>query len=115
MASSTLKAAGRPAGTSASLHGMGVICGLAAGVWLGAAEAPAKLVNAGFSPLCCLTVHGGWRKSTWSRGPFSLGLGSVSPDSPQLDDLIFLETRSVVPVERRERKGHRLLRRWPSL
>ncbi len=29
---------------------MGVICGLAAGVWLGAAEAPTKLVNAGFSP-----------------------------------------------------------------
>jgi glucose uptake protein GlcU len=35
---------------SGSLHGMGVICGLAAGVWLGAAEAPTKLVNAGFSP-----------------------------------------------------------------
>ena len=33
-----------------SLHGLGVICGLAAGVWLGAAEAPTKLVNAGFSP-----------------------------------------------------------------
>ena len=33
-----------------SLHLMGVICGLAAGVWLGAAEAPTKLVNAGFSP-----------------------------------------------------------------
>ena len=29
---------------------MGVLCGLAAGVWLGAAEAPTKLVNAGFSP-----------------------------------------------------------------
>jgi glucose uptake protein GlcU len=29
---------------------MGVVCGLAAGVWLGAAEAPTKLVNAGFSP-----------------------------------------------------------------
>src|SRR6202789_4720698 len=34
----------------ASLHTMGVICGLAAGVWLGAAEAPAKLVNIGISP-----------------------------------------------------------------
>lgn len=33
-----------------SLHGLGVICGLTAGVWLGAAEAPTKLVNAGFSP-----------------------------------------------------------------
>jgi glucose uptake protein GlcU len=34
----------------ASLHGLGVACGLGAGVWLGAAEAPTKLVNAGFSP-----------------------------------------------------------------
>ena len=32
------------------LHVLGVVCGLAAGVWLGAAEAPTKLVNAGFSP-----------------------------------------------------------------
>src|ERR1700735_3362043 len=33
-----------------SLHGLGVICGLTAGVWLCAAEAPTKLVNAGYSP-----------------------------------------------------------------
>ena len=32
------------------LHRLGVICGLAAGAWLGAAEVPVKLVNAGFSP-----------------------------------------------------------------
>ncbi len=33
-----------------SLHRLGVACGLAAGAWLGAAEVPAKLVSAGFSP-----------------------------------------------------------------
>jgi glucose uptake protein GlcU len=33
-----------------SMHGLGVACGLAAGVWLGSAEAPTKLVSAGFSP-----------------------------------------------------------------
>ena len=33
-----------------SVHGIGVVCGLAAGVWLGAAEAPTKLVNSGLSP-----------------------------------------------------------------
>lgn len=33
-----------------SLHRLGVACGLAAGVWLGAAEAPTKLVNVGLSP-----------------------------------------------------------------
>ena len=36
--------------TGLSLHSLGVICGLTAGVWLGAAEAPTKLVTAGFSP-----------------------------------------------------------------
>lgn len=33
-----------------SMHGLGVACGLAAGVWLGAAEAPTKLVDTGLSP-----------------------------------------------------------------
>ncbi len=33
-----------------SLHRLGVMCGLAAGAWLGAAEAPTKLVTVGFSP-----------------------------------------------------------------
>jgi len=32
------------------LHALGVMCGLAAGAWLGAAEAPTKLVSLGFSP-----------------------------------------------------------------
>jgi drug/metabolite transporter (DMT)-like permease len=34
----------------ASLHGLGVVCGIGAGVWLGAAEAPTKLVTTGLSP-----------------------------------------------------------------
>lgn len=36
--------------SSSSLHTLGVLCALTAGVWLGGAEAPTKLVNAGFSP-----------------------------------------------------------------
>ena len=32
------------------MHGLGVVCGLAAGAWLGAAEAPTKLVTTGLSP-----------------------------------------------------------------
>ncbi len=36
--------------SSLSLHKLGVVCGLAAGAWLGAAEAPTKLVTMGFSP-----------------------------------------------------------------
>jgi drug/metabolite transporter (DMT)-like permease len=36
--------------SSRSLHRLGVLCGLAAGAWLGGAEAPTKLVTVGFSP-----------------------------------------------------------------
>jgi drug/metabolite transporter (DMT)-like permease len=36
--------------STGSLHRVGVACGLAAGAWLGGAEAPVKLVTAGFSP-----------------------------------------------------------------
>src|ERR1700691_3724511 len=46
--STTTKAG--PTQSFGSMHGIGVACGLAAGVWLGAAEAPTKLVNAGLSP-----------------------------------------------------------------
>jgi len=35
----------------ASVHRLGVTCGLVAGVWLGAAEAPTKLVTTGLSRL----------------------------------------------------------------
>src|SRR5579883_2280034 len=40
----------KPQTAAASMHGLGVVCGLAAGVWLGGAEAPMKLVNIGISP-----------------------------------------------------------------
>jgi len=33
-----------------SLHGLGILCAIAAGAWLGGAEAPTKLVTAGYSP-----------------------------------------------------------------
>ncbi|MGC8759022.1 MAG: GRP family sugar transporter [Bryobacteraceae bacterium] len=36
--------------TGTSLHLVGVVCGLTAGAWLGAAEAPTKLVATGISP-----------------------------------------------------------------
>ncbi|HEV2134910.1 MAG TPA: EamA family transporter [Terracidiphilus sp.] len=39
-----------PTRSTLSLHKLGVICGLAAAVWLGSAEAPTKLVTEGFSP-----------------------------------------------------------------
>jgi glucose uptake protein GlcU len=42
--------AGPAAQNFASLHRLGVACGIGAGVWLGAAEAPTKLVTSGLSP-----------------------------------------------------------------
>jgi glucose uptake protein GlcU len=48
MTSATTKSSPNAAFTS--VHGLGVACALAAGVWLGAAEAPTKLVNSGLSP-----------------------------------------------------------------
>ena len=47
MSDNSTDASGR---SSLSLHKLGVACGLAAGAWLGAAEAPTKLVTMGFSP-----------------------------------------------------------------
>ncbi len=57
-----------------SIHGLGVACGLAAGVWLGAAEAPTKLVDIGLSPfaisLCMVAgvFTGRWTIPTLLKG-----------------------------------------------
>ena len=51
-----------------SLHGLGVVCGLAAGAWLGAAEAPTKLVTMGFSPfLISLGMVSGVFVARWNK------------------------------------------------
>jgi glucose uptake protein GlcU len=64
-----------------SLHMLGVICGLTAGVWLGAAEAPTKLVNAGFSPfaisLCMVT---GVFTARWTFPTLLKGTGYIFSD-----------------------------------
>src|SRR5437660_2047809 len=61
-----------------SLHGLGVICGLTAGVWLGAAEAPTKLVNAGFSPFAIsLCMVAGVFTARWTFPPLLKGTGYV--------------------------------------
>lgn len=64
-----------------SLHGMGVICGLAAGVWLGAAEAPTKLVNAGFSPFAIsLCMVAGVFTARWTFPTLLKGTSYVFAD-----------------------------------
>lgn len=67
--------------TSASLHRMGVSCGLAAGVWLGAAEAPTKLVNAGFSPFAIsLCMVAGVFTARWTFPTLLKGTSYVFAD-----------------------------------
>ncbi|WP_353066405.1 GRP family sugar transporter [Tunturibacter psychrotolerans] len=67
--------------TGLSLHGLGVVCGLSAGVWLGAAEAPTKLVNAGFSPFAIsLCMVAGVFTARWTFPTLLKGTGYVFED-----------------------------------
>lgn len=62
-------------------HGLGVLCGLAAGVWLGAAEAPVKLVNSGLSPYAIsLCMVAGVFTARWTVPTLLKGTRSVFAD-----------------------------------
>jgi glucose uptake protein GlcU len=72
-----------------SLHGLGVICGLTAGVWLGAAEAPTKLVNAGFSPFAIsLCMVAGVFTARWTFPTLLKGTSYVFADLLEKKHLI---------------------------
>jgi drug/metabolite transporter (DMT)-like permease len=64
-----------------SLHGLGVICGFAAGAWLAAAEAPTKLVTTGLSPfLISLGMVAGVFVGRWTLPAVLKGTGFVVAD-----------------------------------
>ena len=64
-----------------SLHKLGVFCGLAAAVWLGTAEAPTKLVNAGFSPfLISMGMVMGTFVARWTVPTLLKGTGFLFAD-----------------------------------
>ena len=72
-----------------SLHGLGVICGLTAGVWLGAAEAPTKLVNAGFSPFAIsLCMVAGVFTARWTFPTLLKGTSYVLTDLMEKKHLV---------------------------
>jgi glucose uptake protein GlcU len=72
-----------------SLHGLGVICGLTAGVWLGAAEAPTKLVNAGYSPFAIsLCMVAGVFTARWTFPTLLKGTTYVFADLAEKKHLI---------------------------
>ncbi len=72
-----------------SLHVLGVICGLTAGVWLGAAEAPTKLVNAGYSPFAIsLCMVAGVFTARWTFPTLLKGTSYVFADLAEKKHLI---------------------------
>src|SRR6202048_1613687 len=75
--------------SGSSLHLLGVACGLAAGAWLGAAEAPAKLVTTGFSPfLISLGMVTGVFVARWTVPTVLKGTGYILRDLREKPHLI---------------------------
>ena len=71
------------------LHVMGVICGLAAGAWLGGAEAPAKFATASLSPLAIsLCMVAGVFIARWSIPSILQGSSDLFGDLREKKHLI---------------------------
>jgi drug/metabolite transporter (DMT)-like permease len=74
---------------SRSLQLLGVLCGFTAGAWLGAAEAPTKLVTIGISPVVIsLVMVIGVFLARWSLPALILGTSSVRADVGRAPHLI---------------------------
>jgi drug/metabolite transporter (DMT)-like permease len=71
------------------LQRLGVMCGLAAGAWLGAAEAPTKLVRTGLSPvLISFMMVVGVFVARWSLPALAQGTSKVFADLREAPHLI---------------------------
>ncbi len=78
-----------PAQSARSLHVLGVVCGLAAGAWLGAAEAPTKLVTMGFSPfVVSLGMVAGVFVARWTVPMALKGTGYIWMDLKEKSHLV---------------------------
>lgn len=74
---------------SRSLQLLGVLCGFTAGAWLGAAEAPTKLVSIGISPMVIsLIMVAGVFLARWSLPALVLGTSSVRADVRRAPHLV---------------------------
>src|SRR6202158_4895816 len=72
-----------------ALQRLGVLCGFTAGAWLGAAEAPTKLVSVGVSPIVIsLIMVTGVFLARWSVPALILGTSSVRADLRRAPHLI---------------------------
>jgi drug/metabolite transporter (DMT)-like permease len=71
------------------LQALGIVCGLSAGVWLGAAEAPTKLVTIGLSPVVVsLAMVFGVFLARWSLPALIQGTSHMRADFRQAPHLI---------------------------
>lgn len=74
---------------SRDLQLLGILCGFTAGAWLGAAEAPTKLVSIGISPIVIsLIMVSGVFLARWSLPALILGTSSVRADVRRAPHLI---------------------------
>lgn len=72
-----------------SLQGLGIICGFSAGAWLGAAEAPTKLVTLGISPIVVsLAMVIGVFLARWTLPTLMQGTSYVFADVRQAPHLV---------------------------
>jgi drug/metabolite transporter (DMT)-like permease len=71
------------------MHGVGVACGIAAGAWLGSAEAPIKLVSAGYSPVVIsLCMVAGVFVARWTLPVLMKGTAYVFRDTAARPHLV---------------------------
>ena len=86
---STLDPAAQHTARARKLQLLGILSGFTAGAWLGAAEAPTKLVSIGLSPLVIsLIMVGGVFLARWSVPALILGTSSVRADVRRAPHLI---------------------------
>ncbi|HEY0528659.1 MAG TPA: GRP family sugar transporter [Gemmatimonadaceae bacterium] len=72
-----------------TLQGIGMLCGLSAGAWLGAAEAPTKLVTLGLSPVVIsLSMVIGVFLARWTLPALIQGTSYIAADLKQAPHLI---------------------------
>src|SRR5436853_4083781 len=89
VSSSQFPAAIQDASRPRKLQLLGILSGFAAGAWLGAAEAPTKLVSIGISPMVIsLIMVIGVFLARWSLPALILGTSSVRADVRQAPHLI---------------------------
>lgn len=78
-----------PADRLRKLQALGILCGFGAGAWLGAAEAPTKLVTVGISPVVIsLLMVAGVFLARWSVPALIRGTGQVGWDLRQAPHLV---------------------------